>query len=79
MGRAIDMEKDIDKLKAKVKTLETAFDGLASTVDSLKDTAPTRKSVDLHSKSDERNVKAEGVKTKKPEKTKKVELAAEET
>ena len=76
MGRAIDMEKDIDKLKAQVKTLETAFDGLASTVDSLKDTAPTKKHIDLHEKSDKRNVKAEGVKPKK--KFKKAELATEE-
>ena len=76
MGRAIDMEKDIDKLKAEVKTLQTAFDGLASTVDSLKDTAPTKKHVDLHEKSDKRNVKAEGVKPEK--KVKETELATEE-
>ena len=76
MGRAIDMERDLVKLKAEVKTLQTAFEGLASTVDSLKDTAPTRKNVDLHEKSDTRNVKAEGVKPKK--KVKKAELATEE-
>ena len=82
MGRAIDMERDIDKLKienkvldTRVTTLETAFEGLASTVDSLKDTAPTKKNVDLHKKSDERNIKAEGVKAKKD---KKLELATEE-
>ena len=57
MGRAIDMEKDIDKLKAKVKTLETAFDGLASTVDSLKDTSPTKKNVDLHEETRTKKVK----------------------
>ena len=76
MGRAIDMERDLDKLKAEVRTLQTAFEGLASTVDSLKDTAPTRKNIDLHDrKSDARNVKAEG---KKTEKNKKTELATEE-
>ena len=79
MGRAIDVDNRIDKLEIEIKTLKTAFEGLASTVDSLKDTAPTRKNIDLHENSDERNIKAEGVKTKKPEKTKKVELAAEET
>jgi hypothetical protein len=76
MGRAIDMENDIHILKAEVKTLKTAFEGLASTVDSLKDTAPTKKHVDLHEKSDKRNVKAEGVKPKK--KIKETELATEE-
>ena len=59
MGRAIDMERDIDKLKAEVKTLQTAFEGLASTVDSLKDTAPTKKHVDLHKKSNTKKVKKE--------------------
>ena len=48
MGRAIDMERDIDKLKAEVKTLKTAFDGLASTVETMQNIAPTRKTVDLH-------------------------------
>jgi archaellum component FlaC len=76
MGRAIDVDNKIDKLEAEMKTLKTAFEGLASTVDSLKDTAPTRKNVDLHKKSDERNIKAEGVKTKKD---KKPELVTEET
>jgi ribosomal protein S15P/S13E len=48
MGRAIDMERDIDKLKAEIKTLKTAFDGLASTVETMQNIAPTRKAVDLH-------------------------------
>ncbi len=76
MGRAIDMEKDIDRLKARVKTLETAFDGLASTVDSLKDTAPTRRNVGLH----ETTAKSkDSVKTKKTQKSKVKELVTEET
>ena len=76
MGRAIDMEKAIDVLKAEVKTLKTAFEGLASTVDSLKETATTKKHVNLHEKSDTRNIKAEGTKPKK--KVKKPELVTEE-
>ena len=57
MGRAIDMEKDIDKLKAEVRTLKTAFEGLASTVDSLKDTSPTKKNVNLHEETRTEKVK----------------------
>jgi hypothetical protein len=57
MGRAIDMEKDIDILKAEVKRLKTAFEGLASTVESLQGTAPTRKNIDLHKKSESRKPK----------------------
>ena len=48
MGRAIEDRKDIDELKKDVKQLKTAFDGLASTVESLQNTAPVRKNVDLH-------------------------------
>ena len=48
MGRAIEMEKDIDKLKVDVAQLKTAFEGLASTVESLQNTAPSNKNIDLH-------------------------------
>ena len=48
MGRAIDMEKDIDVLKKDVAQLKTAFEGLASTVETLQDTAPTKKNIDIH-------------------------------
>ena len=48
MGRAIDMEKDIDILKKDVSQLKTAFEGLASTVETLQDTAPAKKNIDLH-------------------------------
>ena len=48
MGRAIDMEKDIDFLKKEVAQLKTAFSGLSATVETLQNTAPTRKGVDLH-------------------------------
>ena len=39
MGRAIDMEKDIDVLKKDVAQLKTAFEGLSSTVETLQATA----------------------------------------
>ena len=48
MGRAIDMEKDIDTLKKEVTQLKTAFSGLSATVETLQDTAPTKKNIDLH-------------------------------
>ena len=76
MGRAIDMEKDIDVLKEEVEQLKTAFSGLADTVDSLKPTATTNKHIDLHEKPDTRNVK---VKSKKPKKTKKETLEVVES
>ena len=48
MGRAIDTEKDIDMLKKDVAQLKAAFDGLAATVETLQDTAPAKKNIDLH-------------------------------
>ena len=48
MGRAIDMEKDIDLLKKEMSQLKTAFSGLSATVETLQDTAPARKNIDLH-------------------------------
>ena len=68
MGRAIEMEKDIDRLKADVAQLKTAFEGLASTLESLQDTAPSKKNIDLHEE-----VKPEIKKAKKKE------LVTEET
>jgi|TARA_Y100000034_G_C6797043_1_gene357337 regulator of replication initiation timing len=80
MGRAIDMERDIDVLKRDVAQLKTAFDGLASTVESLSQTAPSRKNVDLHEELDTKNVVEKVVKkTTKPKKVKKAELVTEET
>ena len=76
MGRAIDMEKDIDALRKDIAQLKTAFDGLASTVESLNQTAPSRKNVDLHEELDTKDVV---VKSVKPKKTKKAELVTEET
>tara|TARA_Y100001951_G_C11146405_1_gene186615 strand:- start:354 stop:575 length:222 start_codon:yes stop_codon:yes gene_type:complete len=67
MGRAIDMEKDIDVLKREISQLKTAFSGLSATVESLQDTAPAKKNIDLHEET-----KAEGKKTTKKNKTKKI-------
>ena len=50
MGRAIQMEKDIDILKKDIKQLKTAFQGLASTVENMENTVTTTKTVDLHNK-----------------------------
>ena len=68
MGRAIEMEKDLDKLKVDVAQLKTAFEGLASTVESLQSTAPSKKNINLHEE-----VKPEIKKAKKKE------LVTEET
>ena len=67
MGRAIDNERDIDALKRDVAQLKTAFEGLASTVETLKDTSSTRKAVDLHDTTTKKKV------------AKKRELAKEES
>ena len=45
MGRAISMEKDIDILREKVKRLENAFDGLASTVESIKTVSSKKENI----------------------------------
>ena len=59
MGRAIDMEKDIDILKRDVAQLKTAFEGLSSTVETLQDTAPAKKSIDLHKATAKKETKKE--------------------
>ena len=43
MGRAIEVDNRLDKIERKLNRLETAFEGLASTVESLQDVSPTRK------------------------------------
>ena len=48
MGRAIDMENNLQKLQQKVDRLEKAFDGLASTVEAINTVSTTRTNVDLH-------------------------------
>ena len=80
MGRAIDMERDIGELKKEVKQLKTAFEGLASTVDMIKDTAPAKKSVDLHDGDKEyvNRLKEEKLREKTKKVSKKKEVAEAE-
>ena len=54
MGRAIAMEKDIESLRKDIDQLKSAFEGLASTVETLQDTAPAKKTIDLHEYEDEK-------------------------
>ena len=65
MGARINMENDIDELKREVEQLKTAFSGLSATVETLQNTAPAKKHIDLHEETDTKNVKAEGKKPKK--------------
>ena len=75
MGARINMENDIaalrkelEELRSENEQLKTAFNGLASTVETLEMSSTVRKNIDLHEKPDARNIKTEG---KKPKKTKK--------
>ena len=47
MGRAIDMENDISKLKIKVETMEGALKRVIESVDRLEDKSSTTKHIDL--------------------------------
>jgi len=47
MGRAIDMEKDIDGLKIKVERLENQVRGMVSKLDELDEKSTKTKHVDL--------------------------------
>jgi len=47
MGRAIDMEKDIDVLKLKVEKLENQIRGMVSKLDELNEKSSKTKHVDL--------------------------------
>ena len=47
MGRAIDMEKDIDMLKAQVKSLEDIVRGMTHTMDGLSEKSSTTEHIDL--------------------------------
>ena len=67
MGRAIDVDKRLDDLERDIKQLKTAFKGLSSTVESLQDTAPSKKNIDLHEEVES-----------KPKKANKKELVKEE-
>ena len=84
MGRAIDtaneivgLKQEITGLKQEIAQLKTAFNGLSATVESLQDTAPAKKNIDLHKETDTKNVRAEGKKLNKKNKTNKVIEKAE--
>ena len=47
MGRAIDMEKDIDALKMQVKKLEDIVRGMTHTMDGLSEKSTTKEHIDL--------------------------------
>ena len=47
MGRAIDMEKDIDMLKRKVEKLENTVRGMTHTIDEIDEKASKTKQIDL--------------------------------
>jgi hypothetical protein len=47
MGRAIDMENDIQALKMKVEKLENQLRGMVSKIDELKEKSSKTKHVDL--------------------------------
>ena len=48
MGRAISHDKDIHTLKKDVEQLKRAFEGLASTVETLNTVSTTKTNIDLH-------------------------------
>tara|TARA_R100001530_G_C4250069_1_gene137619 strand:- start:192 stop:395 length:204 start_codon:yes stop_codon:yes gene_type:complete len=48
MGRAISMERDVHILKKEVEQLKSAFEGLASTVETLEATSTAKTHIDLH-------------------------------
>jgi len=47
MGRAIDMEKDIDSLKIKVERLQNQLRGMVSKIDELEEKSTKTKHIDL--------------------------------
>ncbi len=47
MGRAIDMENDIDKLKVKVEKLENQVRGMISKIDEISEKSSKTKHIDL--------------------------------
>lgn len=47
MGRAIDMEKDIDVLKREVKRLENIIRGMSNSIDEMEDKSTKTKHIDL--------------------------------
>ena len=59
MGRAIDMEKDIDALKLKIEKLDNTVRGMVSKLDQLDEKSTKTKHIDL---TEVKNDKKEGKK-----------------
>ena len=59
MGRAIDMEKDVDALKLKIEKLDNTVRGMVSKLDELDDKSTKTKHIDL---TEVKNDKKEGKK-----------------
>ncbi len=53
MGRAIDMEKDIDALKIQVEKLENQVRGMVSKIDEISEKSSKTKHIDLTEVKDE--------------------------
>ena len=75
MGRAIDMEKDIDSLKIKVERLENQLRGMVSKIDELEEKSTKTKHIDLtevknETKKEETNDEGNGKSSKSANTTK---------
>jgi len=75
MGRALDMEKDIDSLKIKVEKLENQLRGMVSKIDELEEKSTKTKHIDLtevknETKKEETNDEGNGKSSKSANTTK---------
>ena len=59
MGRAIDMEKDIDLLKVRLGKVEDALARVINVVDSMEEKAQTTTHIDLNDIPEPKELKAE--------------------
>ena len=59
MGRAIDMENNLDKLTVRVKTMEDALAKVIDTIDSMQEKATTTKPVKPKAKKEKVNASKE--------------------
>ena len=69
MGRAIDMEKDIDKLKAQVERIDSALAKVIDVVDSMQEKGQRTTHVDLVEDVSPEEVPEEKHKSKKSSET----------
>ena len=70
MGRAIDMEKDIDKLKVQVERIDAALAKVIDVVDSMEDKGQRTTHVDLVDEVHTDVIEEEVIVKKKPTKKK---------